>query len=315
MADLSDSRSPREDGAEEPGSLTQQFRGWLRAILGGRGDSSLRGTIEELIEDSDDDETSMVEGERALLANILKLRGRTAAHCMVPRADIVAVPLDIGLMDLVRRFSDEAHSRMPVYKETLDDVVGMVHIKDILGCVADQKPFDFAATLREVQFVAPSMPVMDLLLSMRQKRQHMALVVDEFGGIDGLLTIEDLVEEIVGEIEDEHDVDSDFSVIRRTDGSLIADARVPIEEFEALIGRLLDADELEDIDTLGGFVVSLAGRVPGRGETLRHPSGLEFDIIDADSRRIKRVRVRDLTASARQTDAGSTASRHPVDLP
>lgn len=295
MADLSDSRSPREDGAEEQGSLTQQFRGWLRSILGVRGGDTLRDTIEELIEERDSTETSMAEGERTLLANILKLRGRTVVDAMVPRADIVAVPADISLPDLMRRFSEEAHSRMPVYRDTLDDVAGMVHIKDLLPCIAGLQPYDLTAIMRDVLVVAPSMPVLDLLLRMRQTRQHLALVVDEFGGIDGLVTIEDLVEEIVGEIEDEHDLEEEQPKVQvRPDGSLVADARIPIEDFEAQVGRVFDADDLEDVDTLGGLVFSLAGRVPARGETLRHPSGLEFDVLDADPRRIKRLRVRNL---------------------
>lgn len=294
MADLSDSRSPREDGAEEQGSITQQFRGWLRSILGVRGGDTLRETIAEMIEERDGAETSMAEGERTLLANILKLRKRTVVDAMVPRADIVAVPADISLTDLIARFAEEAHSRMPVYRETLDDVIGMVHIKDVLACVAGKQPYDLAALTREVLIVAPSMPVLDLLLKMRQARQHLALVVDEFGGIDGLISIEDLVEEIVGEIEDEHDEEESPRLQPRPDGSLIADARIPIEEFEAQVGRVFAADDLEDVDTLGGLVFSMAGRVPPRGEVLTHPSGLEFEVMDADPRRIKRLRVRNL---------------------
>ncbi|HYE48063.1 MAG TPA: hemolysin family protein, partial [Azospirillaceae bacterium] len=269
-----------------------------RAILGGRGDSTLRHTIEELIEERPEAGDSIAAGERALLANILKLRNRTVVDAMVPRADIVAVEVGITLPDLIRRFSEEAHSRLPVYREELDDVVGMVHIKDVLACVADQKPFDLNAIVREMLIVAPSMPVLDLLLQMRQTRQHMALVVDEFGGIDGLVTIEDLVEEIVGEIEDEHDEQARPKLVTRPDGTVIADARLPLEDFEAQVGPVFDAEDLEDVDTLGGLVFSLAGRVPSRGELLKHPSGLEFEVVDADPRRIKRLRVRNLPPPA-----------------
>ncbi|MDE1148991.1 MAG: hemolysin family protein [Azospirillaceae bacterium] len=296
MADLSDSRTPREDGAEDHGSLTQQFRGWLRAALGGRVDPTLRDTIEELIEETSADETSVGGNERVLLANILKLRGRAVVDIMVPRADILGIEISISLNDLIRRFSEDAHSRMPVYRETLDDVIGMVHIKDVLAVVADQRPFDLAAIVREVQIVAPSMPILDLLLHMRQAHQHMALVVDEFGGIDGLVTIEDLVEEIVGEIEDEHDEAVQPRIIERPDGTLIVDARLPLEEFEARVGPVLDDEEREEVDTLGGLVFSLAGRIPRRGETLVHPSGIEFEVVDADPRHIKRLRVRNLPA-------------------
>jgi CBS domain containing-hemolysin-like protein len=302
MADLSDSRSPREDGAEEQGTLTQQLRGWLRSILGVRGGDTLRDTIEELIGDNGSTEPSMAEGERTLLANILKLRHRTVVDAMVPRADIVGVPLDIPLNDLIKRFATEAHSRMPVFREELDDVVGMIHIKDILACVAGIQPFDLAAITREVMIVAPSMPVLDLLLKMRQQRQHLALVVDEFGGIDGLVSIEDLVEEIVGDIEDEHDDAKQDTLVARPDGTLLVDARIPIEEFEEQLGRYFDPEELEDVDTLGGLVFSMAGRVPAPGEVLKHRSGLEFEIIDADHRRIKTLHVRNLATNNADDD-------------
>jgi CBS domain containing-hemolysin-like protein len=293
MTDYSGSRAGRDED-DDQNSLPQQFRGWLRGILRRRGDNTLRDAIEELIEEQGDAESSIDAGERVLLANILKLRDRTVVDAMVPRADIVGVDLDIAAQDLITRMVQVGHSRIPVYRDTLDDVVGIVHIKDVMACIAAGKPVDLAGIVREVHIVAPSMPVLDLLLQMRQTRQHMALVVDEFGGIDGLVTIEDLVEEIVGEIEDEHDDDSEPSMIERPDGTMIADARVPIEDFEERVGNLLDDDERADIDTLGGLVMSMAGRVPGRGELLGHPSGLEFEVLDADPRRVKRVRVRKL---------------------
>ncbi len=294
MTDILNNRTGRDDEDDDQGSLPQQFRGWLRGILRRRGDNTLRDAIEELIEEQDDAESSLDAGERVLLANILKLRDRTAVDAMVPRADIVAVDLDTSHQDLIARMVQEGHSRMPVYRETLDDVVGIVHIKDVMARIAAGTPINLAAIVRDVQIVAPSMPVLDLLLQMRQTRQHMALVVDEFGGIDGLVTIEDLVEEIVGEIEDEHDDDLEPSMIERPDGTLIADARVPIETFEERVGPLLNDDSREDIDTLGGLVVFMAGRVPSRGELLTHASGLEFEVIDADPRRVKRLRVRRL---------------------
>ncbi len=298
MSEISDSRTPREDGAEDQHSLGHLFKGWLRTVLGGRDDNTLRETIEELIEEQDGEEGSMGAGERALLANILKLRDRSVADVMVPRADIAAVEVDTSMSALVHRMADEAHSRLPVYRETLDDVVGMVHIKDVIAAVAGHKPVELKDIVRDLTIVAPSMPVVDLLVQMRQKRQHMALVVDEFGGIDGLVTIEDLVEEIVGEIEDEHDEQTSPRLVERPDGSIIADARVSIEDFEERVGPVLTEEEREDIDTLGGLVVSLAGRVPGRGEMLKHPSGLEFEIVEADPRRIKRLRVRNAPANS-----------------
>ncbi len=303
MSEISDSRTPREDGAEDQHSLGHLFKGWLRTVWGGRGDSTLRATIEDLIEDLGEEEGSVGAGERALLTNILKLRETTVADVMVPRADIVAVDIDTALPDLVQKIAEEGHSRLPVYRETLDDVVGVIHIKDVLTVVARQAvgadaDADLKGIVREVKIVAPSMPVLDLLVQMRQTRRHLALVVDEFGGIDGLVTIEDLVEEIVGEIEDEHDEDAAPRLVEKPDGTLIADARLPIEDFEQRVGPVLTEDEREDIDTLGGLVVSLAGRVPARGELLTHPSGLEFEIVDADSRRLKRLRVRNAPANS-----------------
>ncbi|CAK0744287.1 magnesium and cobalt transporter [Azospirillaceae bacterium] len=297
MTDQASSRSTRDDNAEESSSLTNQFRGWLRGVLRGLGDTTLRNTIEELIEEQDESEGSIAAGERILLANILKLHDRTVFDIMVPRADIIAIDVGTTIPELIQRMVQVGHSRLPVYRDTLDDVVGMIHIKDVMGCVAHNREPHLQEILREMQIVAPSMPVLDLLVQMRQTRQHMALVVDEFGGIDGLVTIEDLVEEIVGEIEDEHDANIHPRLITRPDGSLFADARLSIEEFEAQVGDVLNEDERADIDTLGGLVVSLAGRVPGRGELLRHDSGIEFEVVDADPRRIKRLRIRNLPAN------------------
>jgi CBS domain containing-hemolysin-like protein len=292
-------RSPR-DGAPEDFSPLQGLKNWLRSLRRGRnGDTSLRHAIEELIEESEgeSEEDLISRDESSLLLNILKLRDLTAYDVMVPRADIAALPFDVTLDQLVRIFVEEGHSRYPVYRETLDDVVGMIHLKDVLACMAGDRPFDMAALLRKVLFVAPSMRVLDLLLQMRMSRTHMALVVDEFGGIDGLVTIEDVVEEIVGEIEDEHDVTEGPKLIMRPDGTLIADARTTIEEFENLVGPVLTPEEREqDIDTLAGLVFSLTGRVPSRGELVTHPSGIAFEVLEADPRRIRRLRVRNLPA-------------------
>jgi magnesium and cobalt transporter len=296
MSDPS-ARSAREADGEEFAPL-QGLRNWLRSLRRGRnGEASLRDAIEELIEESESEPDAALIGrdESSLLLNILKLGDLTAYDIMVPRADIIAVPVDIELAALVRALVSQGHSRLPVFRETLDDVVGMVHIKDVLACVAGDRDYALSSIAREVLFVAPSMRVLDLLLQMRLSRVHMALVVDEFGGIDGLVTIEDVVEQIVGEIEDEHDVAAAPKLIPRPDGTLIADARTPIEEFEAKVGPVLTAEEREqDIDTLAGLVVSLTGRLPSRGELISHPSGLAFEVLDADPRRIKRLRVRNL---------------------
>jgi CBS domain containing-hemolysin-like protein len=231
--------------------------------------------------------------ERELIENIQEIRDQPISELMVPRADIVAVESDTERDALLRLLVDKSHSRLPVYRDTLDDVIGIVHIKDVLASIAGGGDFSLEAIVRPVSIVAPSIRVLDLLLDMRKTHQHMALVIDEFGGIDGLITIEDLVEGIVGEITDEHDRIQTASMVEKSDGSLLADARVPIEDFEARVGQVLEQDERDEVDTLGGLVFSLAGRVPSRGELLTHPSsGLEFEIIDADPRRIKRIRVR-----------------------
>ncbi|WP_417827645.1 hemolysin family protein [Thalassospira sp.] len=256
------------------------------------GEASLSDTLEELAERTEQDEEPVSLHERSLFENIIALRDMTAEDVMIPRADIVAVPKNITLEELVEVMVKKAHSRLPVYGDTLDDIAGMVHIKDVLGCVAAGREFSLQSLLRRVLFVSPAIRVLDLLSEMRLSRTHMALVVDEFGGIDGLITIEDLVEEIVGEIDDEHDIDQTPKLIRLSDGCYIADARFEVEDLEEKLSfRLLDEDEDEDIDTLGGLVFSLAGRVPARGELIEHPSGIQFEVLDADPRRIRRLRI------------------------
>ena len=213
---------------------------------------------------------------------------------MVPRIDIVALPVETPFAEAAHQMAEHGHSRLPVFRETLDDAIGIVHFKDLLPYAVDGRAVPLADLVRKVLFVAPSMAVLDLLLQMRLSRTHMALVVDEFGGIDGLVTIEDVIEEIVGEIEDEHDDADQPKLIERGGGTVIADARTRIETLEARAQRTLLPPDQEEVDTLGGLVFALAGRVPARGEVIKHPSGLEFDVLDADPRRIKRVRVRGL---------------------
>ena len=269
------------------------WRRWRRGLRRSPQADSVRETIEDLIEERGDEEASIDEHERRLLANILRLRGVTAHDIMVPRADIVAVDARTDLKALVEIINTQGHTRYPVFRGTLDDATGMLHIKDVLMQIASGKPFSLQRIMRRILFISPSVRVLDLLLEMRNRRTHMALVVDEYGGIDGLVTIEDLVEQITGEIEDEHDEGTDLGFAVRPDGVIEADARVPLAEFEARIGmRLLDDDEREDIDTLGGLVSFLAGRLPARGELVNHPGGIEFEVVDADLRRVKRLRVR-----------------------
>jgi magnesium and cobalt transporter len=231
--------------------------------------------------------------EQALIANVLRLRETTADDVMIPRADIIAMRHDVTLDEAIAQIREEGHSRLPVYREQLDDIVGMVHIKDVFAYLGRPEAFRLEAILRRPLLVAPQIPVLDLLLQMRVSRMHMSLVVDEYGGIDGLVTIEDLVETIVGDISDEHDEIQGPMVIERADGSFDIDARLPVEDFEERLGEVLSEDERDaDIDTVGGLVFTLAGRVPTRGEVLTHPGGIEFRVLDSDARRIRRVRVR-----------------------
>ncbi|MBF0562849.1 MAG: HlyC/CorC family transporter, partial [Alphaproteobacteria bacterium] len=199
-------------------------------------------------------------------------------------------PMELVIQVMAR----QGHSRLPVYRGTLDEVVGMIHIKDMLAAIGGDRPASLPQLLRRILFISPSVRVMDLLMEMRLSRTHMALVVDEYGGIDGLVTIEDLVEEIVGEIADEHDTDVEPEFVMRPDGTAEADARFSIENFEERFGEILSDDEREDADTLGGLVFYIAGRVPSRGELISHASGIEFEVTDADPRRVKRLRVRNL---------------------
>ena len=290
--------------ASYPGSRGILHR--VRQRLRGRHrDGNVRDSIAELVQKSADDSHTngtapeLDRQERALIANVLRLRGMAVDDVMIPRADIIAMPVDVTLDQALDQIRREGHSRLPVYREQLDDILGMVHIKDVFAYVGRPEAFKLEALLRRPLMVAPQLPVLDLLLQMRQARMHLALVVDEYGGIDGLLTIEDLVEEIVGDIADEHDEVEGPMIVERPDGALDLDARLPIEDFEARLGPTLSDEEREaDIDTIGGLVFTLAGRVPTRGEVISHPSGLEFRILDADARRIRRIRARRPAAHA-----------------
>ncbi len=272
----------------------------LRQVIWRRGhEGGVRESIAELVQEAADavqgpgELPELDRQERVLIANVLRLRGTTADDVMVPRADIIAMAVDVTLDQALEMIRREGHSRMPVFREQLDEVVGMVHIKDVFAYVGRAEEFDLEAIVRAPLMVAPQIPVLDLLLQMRQARIHLALVVDEYGGIDGLVTIEDLVETITGDIADEHDEEATPLITERPDGTLDIDARLPVEAFEARVGTVLTEDERDaDIDTVGGLVFTLAGRVPSRGEVVTHSSGVEFRIMDADPRRLRRLRAR-----------------------
>ena len=289
----SSSSSPRENGAAETPSLSKTILSWLRGLGGARhDDTTLRESMELLIEEHANQDQPIDPEERLMLMNILKLSELRVDDVMVPRADIVAVEQQSTLEEVLSVVRKELHSRTPVYRETLDDVVGMVHVKDILVRASNGSDFSLDRLLRDTLFVPPSMQARELLLKMRKSRIHMAVVVDEYGGTDGLVTIEDLVEEIVGEIEDEHDVEEGPLLVEGPENTLDADARAPIEQLEEILEQsLLDSDRDEDIDTLGGLVFALVGRVPRVGERVKHPGGVEFEVLDADARRVKRLRI------------------------
>ncbi|MDR3521652.1 MAG: hemolysin family protein [Acidocella sp.] len=277
-------------------STLQRLLGRLRNT-----EQSVRDSIAELVQEADAEEAAghahepagLDAHERALIANVLRLREITADDVMVPRPDIIAMRADVTLSQAIAQLRKEGHSRMPVYRDNLDDLVGMVHIKDVFAFTGSEAEFSVEKIIRKPLMVAPQITVLDLLLQMRQTRTHLALVVDEYGGIDGLVTIEDLVETIVGDIADEHDEIEGPMLVERPDGALDLNALLPVEEFEAKLGPVLSEDERDaDIETVGGLVFNLAGRVPTKGEIIPHPSGIEFLVLEADARRIRRLRAR-----------------------
>lgn len=282
--------SPITESQEKIGLIS-----WIRGGFKSKPDPSLRETLEEYIDEknlSDNtEEDSISAHEKTLISNVLKLRGTTVFDVMIPRVDIMAIDDTTTQKELLQFLAEKQFSRIPVYKEKLDDVLGTIHIKDVLACLAQGQTIDLKNLVRDVPIISPSMPVLDLLLEMRATRRHMSLVVDEYGGIDGLVTIGDIIEEIVGQIEDEHDSDEQPQMITQNDGSIIADARVNLDEFEEKFGALLNDEERVENDTLGGLMFHLAGRVPARGEVLSHPSGLSFEITEADPRRVAKLRI------------------------
>ncbi len=290
------------------------FFGWVRSIFGyGNSENTWRDSIDEIIDERDASDAPIDESEQALIKNVLSIRARTVSDVMVPRADIVAVEDNVSFEEILAIMTGKGHSRLPIFHDSLDEVIGMVHIKDMAVWWHRAEAFSLAETQRSILFVSPSMPVLELLLEMRVTRTHMAAVVDEYGGVDGLLTIEDLVEEIVGDIEDEHDGTDEPDFIARDDGTFEADARLEIEILEENFGTLLDDDEREDIDTLGGLVSSLSGYVPIRGELITHPAGLEFQVLDADPRRVNRLRIRMIaTGKSPESEPGQSKPASPT---
>ena len=288
----------------------------LMTLVGLKHAPSIREDIEDALAEADIG-AEFSQRERDMLKNVLGLRANRVQDVMVPRADIVAVPADTSLGELLRLFRTAGHSRLPVYNETLDDPRGMIHIRDFVAYIserAERKPgtrrrkaetdtpdlgaLDLAVTLsqakilRPVLFVPPSMLALDLLVKMQTTRTHMALVIDEYGGTDGLISIEDLVEIVVGEIEDEHDLEETPMIVSSGDGTHVVDARADLNDVGMAIGHdLSHGEDAEEIDTIGGLIGMLAGRVPVRGQIIPGPGTLEFEVLDADPRRVKRIRI------------------------
>jgi CBS domain containing-hemolysin-like protein len=283
--------------SDEPPSL------WKRLVLALRGEdvqsAAIRESLEEVIEESDRQSPALSAQERLMLGNLLKFGELKVSDVMVPRAEIIAADETMPLSELVTLFREAQHSRLPLYRETLDDPTGLVHVKDVMGQLDSSPEGDYCisphahigALRRPILFAPPSMRLLDLLLKMQTSHTHLALVIDEYGGTDGLVSIEDIIEEIVGDIADEHDEDA--VSLKPDDDGFVADARLDLDDFKRETGLdLATEDAGEDIDSIGGLVISLLGRVPQRGEIIAHPAGFEFEVLDADPRRIRRLRIR-----------------------
>jgi hemolysin (HlyC) family protein len=311
----------------------------LRAVFGWK--TSPRADLQTVLANGSLGESGFSPQERIMLTNILALRGRRIDDVMVPRADIIAVQRDISLGELIKVFEGAGHSRLVAYNETLDDPVGMVHIRDVIGYMVrhaavgatntrrkkplpaglNLKAIDLSVALsstsiiREVLFVPPSMPAIDLLAKMQATRIHLALVIDEYGGTDGIASIEDIVEQIVGDIEDEHDDDQPPAVVRQIDGSFLADARAPLEDVVATVGPEFEVSEVtSEVDTLAGYIMTRVGRLPARGEVVPGPGEFEIEVLDADPRRMKRLRItkgRPGRRGARRRDPAATPAAAP----
>lgn len=270
------------------------WRGMRALIFGDDGETTLRDQIEEAIDEAEGERPitgDLSPHERQMLRNLLHFGDRTAGEVAVTRGDIIAIPDTISFDELAAAFADAGHSRLPVYANSLDHVVGMIHIKDVF--LAGRDPGidrSIAALLRTPLFVPESMGVLELLARMRSERMHLAIIVDEFGGTEGLVTIEDVVEEIVGEIEDEHDEEETSSLVMLEDGVWEADARIELDELASTVDPRLVAED-DEVDTLGGLVFLLAGHIPAQGECVIHPSGWRLEALDSDTRRILRVRL------------------------
>jgi CBS domain containing-hemolysin-like protein len=284
---------PQVEGSKLiPLPLTKKVKGGISRLLRFRHTNSLEEEVAELIEEHSGDKNVDAE-ERSILHNVIGMRDSTVNDVMIPRADIIAAENTATLDELKNVIISHEHTRTPIYKGSLDNVIGFVHIKDLVSFLGTTKEFDLNTVLREILYVAPSMKVLDLLKQMRSKRVHMALVLDEYGGTDGLVTMEDLMEEIVGEIEDEHDEVIEEEIKQIDENTFEVNARISVENLEEKLGtQLITDDEDEDFETVGGLIFFMLGHVPVAGEIVRHHSGYDFEILEAEPRRIKKLLVR-----------------------
>jgi hemolysin (HlyC) family protein len=273
----------------------------LTHLLGGDEDvQAMRESLEEMIEESERERHEFSPQERRMLANLLRFGDLRVGDVMVPRADIVAVEEKTSLRDLIARFREAQHSRMPVFRETLDDPIGVIHVKDVLALL-EKAPdgslrwpdVPILTLKRDILVAPPSMPARDLLLKMQGSHNHLALVIDEYGGTDGLVSIEDLVEQIVGQISDEHDTDEAPRARPVAGGGFESDARISLDDFREQTGiDLHPPDPDAEVDTLGGLVAAILGRLPQRGEIVTDSSGAQFEILEADPRRVRKIRMK-----------------------
>ena len=254
--------------------------------------TNIKEDLETVLDNKSKNTDGISKQERIMLMNILKIDEILARDIMIPRAEIIAVEESISFEEVIKIFVDGAHSRIPIYHEQLDNITGMLHIKDLVKYQTenDTKNNFIDNIKKEILHIPPSMPALDLLIKMQLTRLHMGVVIDEYGGVDGLITIEDVIEEITGEIEDEHDAKDISMLIKLSSNTFESNARLPIEELEKIALIKLSKDD-DEADTIGGLVVSIAGRVPQRGEIIKHESGILFTILDADPRRIKTIKI------------------------
>ncbi len=278
-------------------SFIKKTRSRLVRLLNFGTHSTLEEDVAELIEEHDPEGTQVGSEERSILNNVLSLSDTTVSDVMVPRADIVAVDYNSNLNDLINLIIEKEHTRIPVYKDSLDNIIGFIHIKDLVSFLgaAEKENFAIKDILREVLFVPPSMKIIDLLPKIQSKRVHLAIVLDEYGCTDGLVTLEDLVEEIIGEIEDEHDEENSVEIKQIDASSYEVNARMSVEDLEKKLDVIIiGEDESEDFDTLGGLVIYLLGHVPEKGEIVKHTCGIEFEVLEADARKVSKLIVRRL---------------------